>query len=107
MKTSPWIFGISAIAQYEGLLIIDRGTRFTLSRDELLTFPEFVLLTLFPNGFLPDGHLNSYEGDVYPVDVSSPSIITQIPSRSCPVLSTCTSSTSGGFVSSSFGTSRD
>ena len=48
------------------------GTRFTLSRDELLTLPEFVLLSLFPNGLLPDGHMNSYhDGDVYPVDVSS------------------------------------
>lgn len=47
-----------------------RGTRFTLSRDELLTLPEFVLLSLFPNGLLPDGHMNSFhEGDVYPVDV--------------------------------------
>ncbi|MCJ1380485.1 hypothetical protein MMC17_003590 [Xylographa soralifera] len=46
-----------------------RGTRFTLSRDELLTLPEFVLLSLFPNGLLPDGHMNSFhEGDVYPVD---------------------------------------
>lgn len=51
------------------------GTRFTLSRDELLTLPEFVLLSLFPNGLLPDGHMNShYEGDVYPVDVSQPAI---------------------------------
>ncbi|KAG9545401.1 hypothetical protein KCU77_g22650, partial [Aureobasidium melanogenum] len=32
-----------------------RGTRFTLSRDELLTLPEFVLLSLFPNGLLPEG----------------------------------------------------
>ena len=47
-----------------------RGTRFTLSRDELLTLPEFVLLSLFPNGLLPDGHLNSYEGDAFQVDVS-------------------------------------
>lgn len=47
-----------------------RGTRFTLSRDELLTLPEFVLLSLFPNGLLPDSHMNSFhEGDVYPVDV--------------------------------------
>ena len=47
-----------------------RGTRFTLSRDELLTLPEFVLLSLFPNGLLPDGHMSSYpEEDVYPVDV--------------------------------------
>jgi ATP-binding cassette subfamily F protein 3 len=49
-----------------------RGTHFTLSRDELLTLPEFVLLSLFPNGLLPDGHMNSFhEGDVYPVDVCS------------------------------------
>ncbi|THW35863.1 hypothetical protein D6C87_01071 [Aureobasidium pullulans] len=49
-----------------------RGTRFTLSRDELLTLPEFVLLSLFPNGLLPDGHMNSFhEPDVYPVDVSA------------------------------------
>lgn len=48
------------------------GTRFTLSRDELLTLPEFVLLSLFPNGLLPDGHMNSFhDGDVYPVDVST------------------------------------
>ena len=47
-----------------------RGTRFTLSRDELLTLPEFVLLSLFPNGLLPDGHVSSYpEEDIYPVDV--------------------------------------
>jgi ATP-binding cassette subfamily F protein 3 len=51
-------------------LIKCRGTRFTLSRDELLTLPEFVLLSLFPNGLLPDGHMNSFhEGDIYPVDV--------------------------------------
>jgi ATP-binding cassette subfamily F protein 3 len=44
-----------------------------LSRDELLTLPEFVLLSLFPNGLLPDGHMNSYhDGDVYPVDVGNP-----------------------------------
>ncbi|KAI4793693.1 hypothetical protein E4T45_12524, partial [Aureobasidium sp. EXF-8846] len=49
-----------------------RGTRFTLSRDELLTLPEFVLLSLFPNGLLPEGHMNSFhEPDVYPVDVSA------------------------------------
>lgn len=47
-----------------------RGQRFTLSRDELLTLPEFVLLSLFPNGLLPDGHLNTYhEGDAFQVDV--------------------------------------
>ncbi|KAF2094660.1 hypothetical protein NA57DRAFT_60083 [Rhizodiscina lignyota] len=58
----------------ENITLELRGTRFTLSRDELLTLPEFVLLSLFPNGLLPDGHMNSYhDGDVYPVDVSSPS----------------------------------
>lgn len=52
-----------------------RGSRFTLSRDELLTLPEFVLLSLFPNGLLPDGHMNSYhDGDVYPVDVGTPNL---------------------------------
>lgn len=59
-----------------------RGTRFTLSRDELLTLPEFVLLSLFPNGLLPDGHMNPYhEGDVYPVEVrptQPPRAITQV-----------------------------
>ncbi|KAK5082639.1 hypothetical protein LTR05_006519 [Lithohypha guttulata] len=47
-----------------------RGTKFTLSRDELLTLPEFVLLSLFPNGLLPDGQMGTFhDGDVYPVDV--------------------------------------
>lgn len=63
-----------------------RGTRFTLSRDELLTLPEFVLLSLFPNGLLPDGHMNSYQdGDVYPVDVGTtdfPSLPTSPNNRS-------------------------
>ncbi|KAF1835512.1 P-loop containing nucleoside triphosphate hydrolase protein [Decorospora gaudefroyi] len=58
----------------ENITLELRGTRFTLSRDELLTLPEFVLLSLFPNGLLPDGHMNSYhDGDVYPVDVGNPS----------------------------------
>ena len=38
-----------------------------------MTLPEFVLLSLFPNGLLPDGHMNSYhDGDLYPVDVGNP-----------------------------------
>lgn len=50
---------------------LNRGTRFSLSRDELLTLPEFVLLSLFPNGLLPDGHAtaNGFDGDVFPIDV--------------------------------------
>lgn len=46
-----------------------RGQRFTLSKDELLTLPEFVLLSLFPNGLLPDGQQNSLpESDALQVD---------------------------------------
>lgn len=52
----------------------DSGTRFTLAREELLTLPEFVLLSLFPNGLFPDaGPMMSGQegqGDVYNVDVS-------------------------------------
>jgi len=48
------------------------GQRFVLSRDELLTLPEFVLLSLFPNGILPDSHMNFLESDVHPVDVRMP-----------------------------------
>jgi len=56
------------------MLMKCRGTRFTLSRDELLTLPEFVLLSLFPNGLLPDGQMGTFhDGDVYPVDVRSSS----------------------------------
>ncbi|CCC11119.1 unnamed protein product [Sordaria macrospora k-hell] len=48
-----------------------RGTRFTLSRDELLTLPEFVLLSLFPNGLFPEGHMGGFgEGDAVQVDPS-------------------------------------
>lgn len=53
-----------------------RGTRFTLSRDELLTLPEFVLLSLFPNGLFPEGHMGGFsEGDAVQVDVGSPGSI--------------------------------
>ncbi|KAI4912652.1 hypothetical protein J4E90_006058 [Alternaria incomplexa] len=69
----------------ENITLELRGTRFTLSRDELLTLPEFVLLSLFPNGLLPDGHMNSYhDGDVYPVDVGNP-ISSSSPLPSTPV----------------------
>lgn len=39
-----------------------------------------MLLSLFPNGLLPDSHMNSYhDGDVYPVDVSNnPPPLTQV-----------------------------
>lgn len=41
-----------------------------LSRDELLTLPEFVLLSLFPNGLFPEGQMGGAEGDAVQVDVS-------------------------------------
>lgn len=51
--------------------MFDRGTRFKLSRDELLTLPEFVLLSLFPNGLFPEGQMGGFtEGDAVQVDVS-------------------------------------
>lgn len=58
------------------LITSTRGTRFVLSRDELLTLPEFVLLSLFPNGLFPEGHMSGLsEGDAVQVDVSrSPSV---------------------------------
>lgn len=79
-----------------------RGMRFTLSRDELLTLPEFVLLSLFPNGLLPDGHMNAYhDSDVYPVDVSTtqysppsfpspPRLLTQVTPPTTPLNALCT-----------------
>ncbi|KAJ6164294.1 dipeptidyl peptidase 3 [Penicillium chermesinum] len=65
----PPINTLGGTASEAQTLIMTRGTRFTLSRDELLTLPEFVLLSLFPNGLLPDGHMGGFhEGDIYPVD---------------------------------------
>ncbi|KAF2667811.1 hypothetical protein BT63DRAFT_301570 [Microthyrium microscopicum] len=58
----------------ENITLDLRGTKFTLSRDELLTLPEFVLLSLFPNGLLPEGHMSTYDGDVYPVDYDPDSL---------------------------------
>ena len=55
----------------DGVLIPNRGTRFYLSRDELLTLPEFVLLSLFPNGLFPEGQMGGFsDGDAVQVDVS-------------------------------------
>jgi hypothetical protein len=58
----------------DGLLTVVTysGTRFTLSRDELLTLPEFVLLSLFPNGLFPEGHMGGFaDGDAVQVDVGT------------------------------------
>ncbi|KAI0133575.1 stress response protein Whi2 [Xylariales sp. AK1849] len=55
--------------------VITRGTRFVLSRDELLTLPEFVLLSLFPNGLFPEGHMGGFaEGDAVQVDYDPASL---------------------------------
>ncbi|KJR85187.1 uncharacterized protein SPSK_08645 [Sporothrix schenckii 1099-18] len=52
-----------------------RGTRFVLSRDELLTLPEFVLLSLFPNGLFPEGHMGGFnENDAIQVDYDPASL---------------------------------
>jgi hypothetical protein len=81
MRTLRWTFGIisTLYPQDPYAYQLRRGQRFTLSRDELLTLPEFVLLSLFPNGLLPDGHLNTYhEGDAFQVDVREVSYIRKI-----------------------------
>ena len=81
MRPSHWICGrfwlliMSLLVPQcvESAHTITRGTRFTLTRDELLTLPEFVLLSLFPNGLFPEGHMGGYgsEQDPIQVDVSS------------------------------------
>ncbi|KAJ5635402.1 uncharacterized protein N7484_008715 [Penicillium longicatenatum] len=71
----PPINTLGDIGGDEHIVLDLRGTRFTLSRDELLTLPEFVLLSLFPNGLLPDGHMGGFhEGDIYPVDYDPASL---------------------------------
>lgn len=53
------------------IVILCSGTRFVLSRDELLTLPEFVLLSLFPNGLFPEGHMGGPgDNEALQVDVS-------------------------------------
>jgi hypothetical protein len=59
-----------SVSQASWLIETFRGTRFTLSRDELLTLPEFVLLSLFPNGLFPEGHVGTTDHDAVDVDVS-------------------------------------
>ncbi|GAP86776.2 putative general stress response protein Whi2 [Rosellinia necatrix] len=52
-----------------------RGIRFVLSREELLTLPEFVLLSLFPNGLFPEGHMGGFsDGDAVQVDYDPASL---------------------------------
>ncbi|KAL6692217.1 hypothetical protein J3F84DRAFT_397171 [Trichoderma pleuroticola] len=56
----PPINAIGDVGADETITMDLRGTRFVLSRDELLTLPEFVLLSLFPNGLFPEGHMSGF-----------------------------------------------
>ncbi|RYP51690.1 hypothetical protein DL768_002991 [Monosporascus sp. mg162] len=68
----PNVNAIGDVGADETITMDLRGTRFVLSRDELLTLPEFVLLSLFPNGLFPEGHMGGFsDGDAVQVDVSS------------------------------------
>ncbi|KAI1141265.1 hypothetical protein F5Y05DRAFT_402395 [Hypoxylon sp. FL0543] len=68
----PPVNAIGDVGADETITMDLRGTRFVLSRDELLTLPEFVLLSLFPNGLFPEGHMGGFsEGDAVQVDVST------------------------------------
>lgn len=75
----PPLNTLDSVSGDENVNLDLRGTHFTLSRDELLTLPEFVLLSLFPNGLLPgnDSHLGPFghdPSDWYPVDYDPASL---------------------------------
>lgn len=71
----PQINTLGDVGADETITMDLRGTRFTLSRDELLTLPEFVLLSLFPNGLFPEGHMGGFqEGDAVQVDYDPASL---------------------------------
>ncbi|KAH7312227.1 hypothetical protein B0I35DRAFT_356305 [Stachybotrys elegans] len=71
----PPVNALGDVGADENIAMDLRGTRFVLSRDELLTLPEFVLLSLFPNGLFPDGHMNGFsESDAVLVDYDPASL---------------------------------
>ncbi|KAI1473625.1 hypothetical protein F4774DRAFT_38424 [Daldinia eschscholtzii] len=71
----PPVNAIGDVGADETITMDLRGTRFVLSRDELLTLPEFVLLSLFPNGLFPEGHMGGFsEGDAVQVDYDPASL---------------------------------
>ncbi|KAG5978983.1 hypothetical protein E4U55_005682 [Claviceps digitariae] len=71
----PPVNAIGDVGADETISMDLRGTRFVLSRDELLTLPEFVLLSLFPNGLFPEGHQNGFnENDAVQVDYDPASL---------------------------------
>ncbi|CAM1506498.1 Fc.00g061390.m01.CDS01 [Cosmosporella sp. VM-42] len=71
----PPVNSIGDVGADETIAMDLRGTRFYLSRDELLTLPEFVLLSLFPNGLFPEGHMSGFsDGDAVQVDYDPASL---------------------------------
>jgi len=91
----PSLTALGDTASEENLTLDLRGTQFLLSRDELLTLPEFVLLSLFPNGLFPDGQVNSFHDDgVHSVDFD-PVCLQYMLDFFRQVSSTITSSNSG------------
>ncbi|UKZ81040.1 hypothetical protein TrVFT333_008808 [Trichoderma virens FT-333] len=66
---------INAIGDVGADETITMDLRFVLSRDELLTLPEFVLLSLFPNGLFPEGHMSGFpDSDAVQVDYDPASL---------------------------------
>ncbi|KAL9489030.1 hypothetical protein ACSS6W_001307 [Trichoderma asperelloides] len=71
----PPVNAIGDVGADETITMDLRGTRFVLSRDELLTLPEFVLLSLFPNGLFPEGHMSGFpDSDAVQVDYDPASL---------------------------------
>ncbi|KAM7195233.1 hypothetical protein V8F20_007609 [Naviculisporaceae sp. PSN 640] len=72
----PPINTLGDVAADETITMDLRGTRFSLSRDELLTLPEFVLLSLFPNGLFPEGQMGGgfSDNDAVQVDYDPASL---------------------------------
>ncbi|KAI9722769.1 MAG: hypothetical protein M1828_004465 [Chrysothrix sp. TS-e1954] len=101
----PGVLGpLGGITSEESVTLELRGTRFALSRDELLTLPEFVLLSLFPNGLLPDGQMGGFhEGDVYAVDVSGSITIVHCSSSPLAVVSEFSNTKYAGILRSQLG----
>ncbi|KAI5866086.1 hypothetical protein GGS23DRAFT_594238 [Durotheca rogersii] len=100
----PPINAIGDVGADETITMDLRGTRFVLSRDELLTLPEFVLLSLFPNGLFPEGHMGGFaEGDAVQVDYDPASLQYMLDffrnvAQSIPNESSPTASPDGGVV---------
>ncbi|KAL2891722.1 WHI2-like protein P4H10.16c [Ceratocystis lukuohia] len=71
----PPIIPLGDVGTDETITMDLRGTRFVLSRDELLTLPEFVLLSLFPNGLFPDGQMGGFgDNDTIHIDYDPTSL---------------------------------